>query len=110
MEIIQYCFKRQIKVFQPAALLVILSLLGGCGVQRDREDARAVAARVHSQMLNRNFAAIYAQSASGFKTIDESEFVTRMNELQDRTSQRLEGNCIPNGSGFQGRQNARAGV
>lgn len=76
-----------IKLFQPPALLVVLvslTLLGGCAVQRDREAARFAAARIHSQMLNRNFATIYDESASGFKTIDESEFVARMNELQDK--------------------------
>lgn len=61
-----------------------LSLSGGCGFRRDKEDARLAAARIHSQMLSRNFAAIYDESATGFKTVDQSEFVARMNELQDK--------------------------
>ena len=70
----------------PARLAVVLSLslLGGCAIQRDQEAARLVAARIHSQMHSRDFAAIYRESATGFKTVDEADFVARMNEICDK--------------------------
>ena len=68
------------------SLLVFLSLglSSGCANAGDREAARQAAARIHSQIHNRDFAAIYDESAEGFKTVEKAEFVAGMTRLQDK--------------------------
>jgi hypothetical protein len=75
---------RGIQVSALLAILGIVILFVGCSVERDREEARAVAARVHAEMQSRDFAAIYNESAPRFKSVgNESEFVARMNGFQE---------------------------
>ena len=62
-------------------ILFTVALIVGCNVERDRADARAVAARVHSQMQAGDFAAIYRESAPRFKSVgSESQFISQMQQ------------------------------
>ena len=72
--------------FEFISVLVVLGLglLNGCASPRDREAARHAAARIHSHIHSRNFAAIYDEAANGFKTVDRADFVTGMSELQNK--------------------------
>jgi hypothetical protein len=74
------------KFFESTSLLVLLvpGLLAGCANSRDREAAREAAARIHSQIRSRSFAAIYDEAADGFKTVEKADFVDGMNGLQDK--------------------------
>lgn len=76
------------RVKQALALLSItigLTFFGGCSITRDQEEARAVAAQVHKEMLEGNFAAIYNESAPPFKAVgSESEFVSGLKNFQER--------------------------
>lgn len=74
------------KFFQFITLLVFLwlGLLSGCANPQDREVARQAAARIHSQIHSRDFAAIYDESGEGFKTVEKAEFIAGMTELQNR--------------------------
>jgi hypothetical protein len=70
-------------------LLVALSagLSFGCEVGQDKEAAETLAARIHTQMRSRDFAGVYNQSASGFRTVSEAEFVSDMTEIQNKLGQ-----------------------
>jgi hypothetical protein len=74
------------KLYQFTSVLLFLGLvlLNGCANPRDREAARHAAARIHSQSHNRNFAIIYDEAATGFKTVDRAEFVADMSDLQNK--------------------------
>ena len=74
------------KSFHSKGLLVILvlGLISGCVNSRDREAARDAAARIHSQIQSRNFAAVYDESSSGFKTVEKADFERDMREIQDK--------------------------
>ena len=66
------------------ALLVGLALVGGCRNEQDLTEAKSVAAKVHAHLLSREFAAIYEESAPGFKLSGtEQDFVSRMKGLDE---------------------------
>src|SRR6266566_6906714 len=66
------------------ALLVGLALVGACRNERDLTEAKSVAAKVHAHLLSREFAAIYQESAPGFKLSgSESDFVSQMRRLDE---------------------------
>lgn len=66
------------------SVLLILSLVVSCNVERDRTDAEAVASRVHSQIQARDFAAIYREAAPRFKGVgSESQFVSMMQRVSE---------------------------
>jgi len=78
------------RLFQISVLLVITLSVGlstGCNVAKDRDAAETAATRIHAQMRNRDFAGIYNQSASGFRTVPEGEFVSHMTEIQNKLGQ-----------------------
>jgi hypothetical protein len=53
---------------------------------QDKTDARAAAARFHSQIQAGDFSAIYKESAPGFKKFGtESQFVSSMQDLRQKT-------------------------
>jgi hypothetical protein len=71
--------KREI---QKISILLIVAVVGGCSVPRDRTDAAAIALRVHSQMKVSDFAAIYRESANRFKGVgSESQFILMMQQM-----------------------------
>ncbi len=45
---------------------------------------KTAAARINTQMRNKEFANIYRESSPGFKTISESDFVSRITEIQNK--------------------------
>jgi hypothetical protein len=63
-------------------IVFVLSVTTACNVERDQQDALAVASRVHSQMQVGDFAVIYRDAAPRFKSVgSESEFVSRMQKF-----------------------------
>ena len=70
------------KHFSIPAVLLLIGIFGGCVNQRDLERANSAASHIHSQMGSGDYAGIYRESASGFKTLSEPEFVTLMTNLQ----------------------------
>jgi hypothetical protein len=74
-----------ISVLLVATLSIGLST--ACKVTQDREAAEKAADRIHVQMRNRDFAGIYNQSASGFRTDTEAGFVSHMTEIQNKLGQ-----------------------
>lgn len=68
------------------AFLVLTGLLcAACSVQRDRDDARAAAARITLEIISGNFASVYQESAPSFKALgSESDFVAGLQGLQTR--------------------------
>jgi hypothetical protein len=66
------------------ALLVGLALVDGCRNEQDLTEAKSVAAKVHAHLLSREFAAIYEESAPGFKLSgSEQDFVSQMKRLDE---------------------------
>ena len=66
------------------ALLVGLALVAGCRNEQDLTEAKSVAAKVHAHLLSREFAAIYEESAPGFKLSgSEQDFVSQMKRLDE---------------------------
>ena len=67
------------------ALTIGFLSLVSCSITRDQEDARAVALRVHRQILAGDFTAIYNESAPRFKAVgSESEFVAGLKGFQEQ--------------------------
>ncbi len=67
-------------------LIVIASvnLFVGCTSEKEMQATKTAAARINSQMRNKEFANIYRESSQGFKTISESDFVAHITELQKK--------------------------
>jgi len=64
--------------------LFLLCSLTACNVEREMQDARTAAARVHSQMQSGDYSSIYKESAPRFKTVgDESTFASQMQQFFD---------------------------
>ena len=82
--------KDLVKLFRISVLLVgglSASLSTACYNAQDRTAAETVADRIHGQMSNRDFAGVYKQAASGFRTVTEAEFVSQMTEIQNKLGQ-----------------------
>jgi hypothetical protein len=63
--------------------ILVYIVLISCNVERDHEDAAAVAARVHSQMETEDYSAIYMEAAQRFKTVgSEQQFVSTMHDFR----------------------------
>src|SRR5262249_7127942 len=63
------------------ALLAVLPLLFGCYSVEDERDGRAVVDRVHEQIRDGNYSALYDESAQRFKdTGPEAKFVEVMRQ------------------------------
>ena len=74
--------------FRTVFMSVILVLNFGCLSDSDLKDAKAVVAKVHSQMKSRDYAAIYRESAPRFKSVgSESQFVSTMQEISQVTGE-----------------------
>ena len=68
------------------AAFVLLSMLLSCNTQHDLEDARTAAAHIHSQLQVGDYAAIYRESAPGFKTVgSQEEFISGMQDFFEGT-------------------------
>lgn len=79
------CLARVGRALVVTALTIGFLSLVSCSITRDQEDARAVAARVHREMLAGDFAAIYKLSAPPFKAVgSESEFVAGLKGFQEK--------------------------
>ena len=66
-------------------ILASLAILPSCAGLNERNKAEALALRVHEHMRLANFAAIYRESETRFKTVGtESEFVTSMKGFQEQ--------------------------
>ena len=68
-------------------LLIVIasfSLLVCCTSEKDMQATKTAAARINSQMQNKEFAKIYRESSPGFKTISESDFVAHITEMQKK--------------------------
>ena len=65
-------------------VIVSLSILASCASEKDMQATKTAAARINTQMRNKEFANIYRESSPGFKTISESDFVSRITEIQNK--------------------------
>src|SRR5207253_1012082 len=73
--------KFQARIIKTTLILLVSLSLTGCNIERDREDARVVASRVHAQMQSGDYAAIYRESAPRFKNVGtESQFISLMQQ------------------------------
>lgn len=72
---------------QLATLLMViasLSIFVSCTSEKDMRATKTAAARINSQMRNKEFANIYRESSPLFKTTSESDFVAQITELQKK--------------------------
>lgn len=77
----------RMELFRLSRLLIVIasfSLLVSCTSEKDMQATKTAAARVNTQMRNKEFADIYRESSQGFKTISESDFVAHITELQKK--------------------------
>ena len=66
-------------------LLASIALLPSCSNVKERNEAEALALRVHEQLRTADFATIYEESESRFKTVGtKSEFITSMRGFQEQ--------------------------
>jgi hypothetical protein len=77
--------KRITSAFVATGIAIGCLILLNCSIQRDAEEARAVARRVHRQMLTGDFATIYNDAAPAFKAEGSGpDFVAGLSEFQQQ--------------------------